>query len=58
MENTVKTSEEIIRILPDFEFKKALKFIDLGNSLNCKAQTRCAHSNKYWRCVFSKKKPS
>jgi hypothetical protein len=58
MDNQVKTPVEIIRILPDSEFVKAYKFIKLGNLLNCKSQTRYAHSNKYWRCVFSKKKPS
>lgn len=58
MNNQEKTPPDMIRILPDSEFEKALKFIDLGNALNCSAQTRYAHSNKYWRCVFSKKRPS
>jgi len=53
----VKTPAEIIQILPEVERKKAFAFINLGDELNCKAQTRYAHSNKYWRCVFSKKKP-
>ena len=52
-----KTPNEMIQILPDDEYKKSLIFIDLGAELLCKAQTRYAHANKYWRCVFSRKKP-
>ena len=48
----------MIKILPDNEYSKALKFINLGIELNCKANTRYAHANKYWRCSFSRKKPS
>jgi hypothetical protein len=58
MESTTILPQDMIRILPDNEYQKALKFINLGINLNCKAQTRYANSNKYWRCVFSKRKPS
>ncbi|MFA7673332.1 MAG: hypothetical protein WCY62_05715 [Clostridia bacterium] len=58
MDNQVKTPEEMIKILPDSEYDQAMKFIELGNLLKCKAQVRYAKSNKYWRCVFLKKKPS
>ena len=58
MENNTVSPQDMIKILPENEYKMALKFIDLGGELNCKPQTRYAHSNKYWRCVFSKKKPS
>lgn len=53
-----KTPEEMIQILPEPQYRDALKFINLGRSLNCKAQTKHAKSNGYWRCVFTKKKPS
>jgi len=52
-----KTPHDMIQILPDEEREKALVFINLGIELNCKAQTRYAHANKYWRCLFSIKKP-
>jgi hypothetical protein len=58
VDNQARTPEEMIRVLPDIEYNQALKFIELGSLLNCKAQTRYAKSNKYWRCVFSKKKPA
>ena len=53
-----KTPREMIQILPDAEQTDALRFIELGEQLNCKAQTRYAHSNRYWRCVFSTGKPN
>ena len=53
-----KTPHEMIKILPEEEYDKAILFINLGIELNCKANTRYAHSNKYWRCVFTRKKPS
>ena len=52
-----KTPHEVIEILSDAEQRKVLLFIDLGLELKCKVQTRYAHANKYWRCVFFKKKP-
>jgi hypothetical protein len=48
---------DMIKILPDKEYRGALKFINLGIELKCKYQTRYAKSNQYWRCVFSNKKP-
>ncbi len=57
MDNIIVSPHDMIKILPDKEYKKALRFINLGNELNCKVQTRYAKSNKYWRCVFSKRKP-
>ena len=53
-----KTPQEMIRILPNDAYEKALGFINFGVALNCKANIRYAHANKYWRCVFSRKKPS
>ena len=58
MENNIVSPHDMIKILPETEYIKALDFINLGIELNCKAQTRYAKCNKYWRCVFSKKKPS
>ena len=58
MYDNEKSPLEMIKILPKDEFNKALIFINLGNELKCKANTRYAHANKYWRCVFSRKKPS
>ena len=52
-----KTPDEMIKILPAEKYEEALVFINLGNELNCKTQTRYAHANKYWRCVFSVNKP-
>ncbi|MCL2404343.1 MAG: hypothetical protein FWC92_02220 [Defluviitaleaceae bacterium] len=52
-----RTPHEVIKILPESQQIKALLFIELGLELECKAQTRYAHANKYWRCVFSRKKP-
>jgi hypothetical protein len=42
-----KTPTEMIKILPNEEFNKALVFITLGDTLNCKANIRYAKSNKY-----------
>jgi len=58
MYDNEKSPAEMIEILPNDEYNTALIFINLGLDLNCKSHTRYAHSNKYWRCVFSRKKPS
>ena len=58
MYDNERTPHEMIEILPDEKYNEALLFVNLGIQLNCKAQTRYAHSNQYWRCVFSRKKPS
>ena len=58
MYDNEKTPDEMIKILPENKYSEAVRFVSLGHELNCKAQTRFAHSNKYWRCVFSIKKPS
>jgi hypothetical protein len=52
------TPKEMISIIPEDQRKEAEAFILLGKELNCRAQTRYAASNKYWRCVFSLRKPS
>jgi hypothetical protein len=57
MYDNEKTPSEMIRILPDDSFNEAMCFINLGDKLDCKASTRYAHANKYWRCVYSRKKP-
>ncbi|MCL2518039.1 MAG: hypothetical protein FWF15_05695 [Oscillospiraceae bacterium] len=57
MNDTGKTPHEMIQILPVEKYQEALYFIELGRKMNCKSQVRYAASNKYWRCVFSNKKP-
>ena len=52
-----KTPHEMIEILPAEKREEAAEFIDLGGALGCNVQTRYAHANKYWRCVFTNKKP-
>jgi hypothetical protein len=58
MDKTQVSPSEMIKILPSAKRLEAAQFIQLGDTLNCKAQTRYAHSNKYWRCTFSLRKPS
>lgn len=58
MYDNMKSPAEMIRILPEEQYKQVFAFINLGIAIGCKPHTRYAHSNKYWRCVFSIKKPS
>ena len=53
-----KTPIEMIRILPDDDFRLAKIFVDLGGKLDCKSKVRFAPGHKTWKCVFSRKKPA
>jgi hypothetical protein len=58
MDKEKVSPSEMIKILPLAKQLEAAQFIQLGEDLKCKAQTRYAHSNRYWRCTFSLRKPS
>lgn len=57
MDQIDMTPEDMIKILKDKDFENALKFVQVGSLLNCKAAIRYATAHKSWKCVYSKRKP-